>query len=41
MTYRDFYFWLGEDAESLIIYECREVYFLPDSEPDPVQGELG
>jgi hypothetical protein len=40
MTYRDLYFWLGIEAESAIIYECREVHFLNDP-PCPEQDELG
>lgn len=39
MTYRDFYFWLGEQAESLTF--PNEVYFAPDFILDPVQDELG
>ena len=39
MTYRDLYFWLGREAESVVIYE--PALPLPDDTPCPTQDELG
>lgn len=40
MTYRDLYFWLGREAESVVIHPPLAVA-IPDDAPCPIQDELG